>query len=126
MADERTGEVGLVALGGAEGGAIAKLGPEQQRALEYLLDGSSVAETARSMGVARSTIHRWIKNDPVFRAAYEEWQEEALASVRSRLLALTDRATDSIERSVKAGDSRLSMQVLKSLGCFGEKRGRGT
>jgi transposase-like protein len=126
MAEEQSVEVGLVALTSAEGGAIAKLEPEQQRALRYLVEGSSVAETARSMGVARSTIHRWIKNDATFRAAYEEWQEEALASVRSRLLALTDRATDSIEQSVKAGNSAVSMQVLKSLGCFGGKKEKGT
>ena len=43
MAEEQSVEVGLVALTSAEGGAIAKLEPEQQRALRYLVEGSSVA-----------------------------------------------------------------------------------
>src|SRR5271170_102952 len=52
------------------------LGPKQQAALELICSGQTLAEAARVTGVARSTLYRWVKQDPVFRAAYNQWQDE--------------------------------------------------
>ena len=89
---------------------------EQQTALELLLLGKSVAETAKSAGVARSTVHRWLKHDAAFRAAYNEWHDQLMQSSRSRLLMLTDKATDALEKALEAGDARARLQLLKGMG----------
>jgi hypothetical protein len=96
--------------------AVVELGAEQRAALELLCGGKSVAEAARTAGVARLTIYRWLKNDAVFRAAYHEWHEELGESCRSRLAAMTDKAATAVEKALEAGDARAAMQLLKGLG----------
>jgi len=95
---------------------IETLAAEQQTALELLLLGKSVAETAKSAGVARQTVHRWLKHDATFRAAYNEWHDQLKESSRSRLLMLTDKATDALEKALEAGDARAALQLLKGMG----------
>ncbi len=101
--------------------ALTRLGVEQQTALESLLTGKSIAETARSAGVSRMTIWRWMKHDPAFRAAYNQWHDQLQESCRSRLHALTDKATDALEKALEAGDARTALQLLKGLGMIKER-----
>jgi len=98
-----------------------QLPPEQQTALELLVGGKAVAETARQVGVSRSTVFRWLKNDPVFRAAYNQWQEEIQSSCQSRLMTMTDKAADALEKSLEGGDGRLALQLLKGMGMIKER-----
>jgi len=99
---------------------IETLAVEQRAALDLLLMGKSVIESAKSAGVARATVYRWIKNDPVFRAAYNEWHDQLRESSRSRLLALTDKAADAVEKALEAGDARTALQLLKGMGMLRE------
>jgi hypothetical protein len=92
------------------------LGAAQRAALELIFAGKSVAETAREAGVNRRTIHRWIKNDPVFAAAYNEWREEIEENCAARLAAMADKAAAAIEKALEAGDARSALQLLKGLG----------
>ena len=95
------------------------LTPQQQRALEALLAGQTVTAAANTAGVDRSTVHRWQKDDLVFRAAFNRGRRELLASVRTRLLALTERAVACVERELDGGDARTAMALLKGLGLLG-------
>jgi transposase-like protein len=100
----------------ADGDGNTKLGAEQQTALESLMSGKSVAETARTVGVTRMTLYRWLKNDPMFRAAYNEWRESLKESCRARLLAMTDKAADVVEKALQSGDAKWAMDLLKGMG----------
>jgi AcrR family transcriptional regulator len=93
----------------------------QQAALELLLTGKSIAETARSAGVSRTTVYQWLKSDPVFQAAYNEWHEEMRESSRSRLLMLTDKATNAVEKALESGDAKMGLQLLKSMGMLKDR-----
>ena len=70
---------------------------------------------AKSAGVTRKTLYRWLHHDPKFQAAYNAWQLDAITSARSRLLAMTDDAVNTLGTSVKS-DGRLAFALLKSLG----------
>jgi AcrR family transcriptional regulator len=93
-----------------------RLSFDQQTALEQLLSGMSVTQAAASADVARSTLYKWLKKDAAFRAAYNEWHENMLRSTKSRLVALTDTATDAVKRSLMGGDGRLGFAFLKGMG----------
>ncbi|MGD0462009.1 MAG: helix-turn-helix domain-containing protein [Tepidisphaeraceae bacterium] len=96
--------------------ATAPLPVGQQTALELLLTGKSIAETARTAGVSRTTIYQWMRNDPVFQAAYNEWHDQLREGSRSRLLLLTEKATDAVEKALEAGDAKMGLQLLKGMG----------
>lgn len=100
---------------------LARLGVEQQTALELLLTGKSIAETARSAGVSRVAIYRWLKHDAAFQAAYNQWHDQLQESCRSRLQTLTDKATDALEKALEAGDARAALQLLKGMGMIKER-----
>jgi len=102
--------------------AVRELGADQQAALESLLVGKSITETARSAGISRTTLYDWLKNNPAFRAAYNQWHDQLRESCQSRLLNLTDKATDAVEKALEAGDARTAMQLLKGMGLIGERK----
>jgi uncharacterized protein YkwD len=81
-----------------------------------LISGESVAQTARAVGLSRSTLFRWLKSDPDFQAAYNQWQTDLEQSCRSRLLTLTDKAAGAVEQALEAGDARTALQLLKGMG----------
>ena len=99
----------------------SRLAVEQQAALELLVTGKSITETARAAGVARSTIYHWLRHDPVFQAAYNQWHDQLEEGCRSRLMTLTDKATDAIEKALENGDARAALQLLKGMGMIRHK-----
>ncbi|MGA2232391.1 MAG: hypothetical protein ABSH22_15970, partial [Tepidisphaeraceae bacterium] len=96
--------------------ALAALPAPQRAALELLLNGKSIAETARTAGVCRATLYNWLRTDPVFQAAYNQWHDELEKSCRSRLMTLTDKAADAVAHAVEGGDAKVAMQLLKGMG----------
>ena len=70
---------------------------------------------ARTAGVTRKTLYRWLHHDARFQAAYNAWQLDALTSARARLLAMTDDALNTLAARIKT-DGRLAFSLLKSLG----------
>jgi transposase-like protein len=102
-------------------GTLESLDGQQQVALELLLTGKSISETARSTGISRSTVYQWLRKDPVFQAAYNEWHEEMRESSRSRLLMLTDKATEAVEKALESGDAKTAMQLLKAMGMLKDR-----
>jgi AcrR family transcriptional regulator len=100
---------------------VGRLAADQQNAMELLVMGKSIAETARSAGVSRTTIYHWLRNDPVFQAAYNQWHDQLEESCRSRLMTLTDKATDAVEKALESGDARAALQLLKGMGMIRPK-----
>ena len=127
MPENETNESGLlaqvqpVAIAAEEVQELEQLPTGQRSALQLLFSGKSVSETARLVGVSRMTLHRWLKSDPVFQAAYNEWHEQMEESGRSRLLMLTDKATDAVEKALAGGDARTALQLLKGMGLIKAK-----
>ena len=57
---------------------------EQEQAIGLLGAGKSVAEAAEVMGVSRGTVHRWLREDAEFVAAYNAWRREVGRAARMR------------------------------------------
>lgn len=108
-------------LASTESKELVKIPVDQRAALELLLTGKSITETARLTGVGRTTLYRWMKHDPVFQATYKQWHDQLQESCQSRLLALTDKATDAVEKALEAGDVRSALQLLKGMGMIRQR-----
>jgi len=99
-----------------KGGGQAAMEPKQESALQLLQAGRSMVETAQTVGVARATIYNWLKHDPVFLAAYNQWHDEIAETTRSRVAMLSDKAVGALDKALDAGDAKAALQLLKGLG----------
>ncbi len=88
--------------------------PKQRRAVEALVSTGSRREACRAAGIAPRTLYRWLKQS-AFCEALGKAQEQALADLRSRLLALAGRAGDVLEASMRADDARLRLRAADTV-----------
>ena len=95
---------------------LSELEPRQVLAVERLLAGDPVTTAAAAAGVDRSSVHRWLREDAVFRAAYNAARQDLFREVSSRLLGLASDALAAVEAAVRGGDARVAVAVLKGLG----------
>ncbi len=102
-------------------GAAGDLRPEQEKALAMLVAGKSVTDVAREIGVHRVTLHRWMKSNPSFAAAFNQWREQMQESAHSRLLMMAEKAADALEKTLEAGDGRLAMRYFEKMGMARER-----
>jgi hypothetical protein len=90
---------------------------QQQQALEWLMNGGSVAEAAQYAGVARQTVSRWIHEDPDFAALFEHWQAQTRTATKARVIALTEAAMDTVTDAIRNHkDVRAALALLKGAG----------
>jgi len=78
----------------------ATLTPRQLRAIHALLTHPTVAAAAVVLGVAPSTIYRWL-SEPLFRAALAQAEGEAVAAAGRRLATLAENALDELARAMR-------------------------
>jgi hypothetical protein len=95
--------------------APVELSPAKLTAVDALLVGKSVTEVAASIGVNRTTVHRW-QREPVFRALLNQRTAEIRASAESKLHALQSKALAVVESALDAGDTRVAMGLLRGIG----------
>ncbi len=101
-----------------------ELTPKQQQVLEYLLAGDTVTAAAKAVGVDRTTVHRWCREDFAFQAAHNRGRRELRDALDARLHALGQKATEAVESALERGDARTAMNVLKGLGLLGGEQAR--
>ncbi len=114
METSSSGRAGRVRRGAAA--ADGDLTAAQRRAIGRMASGESATAAAAAAGVHRQTVHRWLREDPAFRAAFHAWQAAAAEHARARLLALADAAVTTVAAAVANGDTRTALAVLKGQG----------
>ena len=100
-----------------------QLSPEKVKALQALNAGQNMRQAAKSSGVGRTTLYRWLKHDPYFRAAFNAWKEEMLESAHARLLRSADIAITTLVQAIAKGDARSALAMLKGIGALAPQRG---
>ncbi len=94
------------------------LSPEQTRVLEHLLSGQTISAAAKAVGVDRSTLHRWARQDFEFQAEFNRMRRELADAVQTRLLTVADKAAEVLGNAVHQGDLSASLQVLRGMGAL--------
>ncbi len=92
------------------------LTPTQLTALEALNAGATVTAAAAGAGVNRVTLHRWLRDDFAFQAAFNQARRDLREAAATRLLTVAGMAADTVQDAVEAGDVRTSVAVLQGLG----------
>jgi transposase-like protein len=82
-----------------------------------IVDGKPFGEAAKEVGVNRTTLYRWMRLDPQFRAAYNVWQMEQREGCRAALLKCGQEAVAKISKVVSI-DQDTAWKVTKEMGLF--------
>lgn len=104
-------------------GAGTKRERLRERAIEALLRCGSVREAAQEVGVAASTLLRWLQ-DSDFRQALEAARERALETAIAQLQQAAGEAVEALRRNMRCGTPTVEVQaaraVLDAIMRFGE------
>ena len=68
--------------------ANLNLSPLQLKALDLLLQGATITETAQQLNIGRTTIHHWARTSAAFIAVYQEVRQRHQEDVLDRYHAL--------------------------------------
>ncbi len=96
--------------------AVPGVSPNQLIALECLLAGQSMIDSAMAAGVDRSTLHRWLRHDFNFQAGLNRGRRDLQENFMHRLDRLNIDAAACVGRAVHEGDVKTALEVLKRLG----------
>ena len=88
---------------------------QKQRAILLLLEGATITKTAETIGVDRSTMHRWLR-EPQFIAERNRRAKEAREACQERLRHLADAAVEVVGKAVESGNLKAALSLLKIVG----------
>lgn len=90
----------------------------QHRVLWLLTHGQSITSAAKLGGVTRMTVHRWLKSDAKFQAAYHAWRQVLLESAQTSLMATLDQAVQTIRKAIADGNVAAALKLVEKLGAM--------
>ena len=70
----------------------------------------------------RTSVHRWLREDFAFQAAYNRLRRELQRELEARLDRAVQAAAATVCAAVEAGDLRASLAVLRGSGVLSEAR----
>jgi hypothetical protein len=96
------------------------LTPQQHTAVDLLVSGKNLQDTATAVEVTRPTVSEWVNHHPGFQAALNQRRQELWADMTDGLRALLPRAIEVLQRELE-GEQALSAAVhlLKCCGLYG-------
>lgn len=95
------------------------LTPEQDAAIELLLQGQTDQAVADAIGRNRTTLWTWKTRVPSFMATLEARRQEQFGQASQRLRNLLNRAIDNISQAIEDGDVKSSFELVRSTGLHG-------
>ena len=88
----------------------ANLTPRQRKAVEALLTNGDVSAAAKTAGVSRDTIHRWMHNER-FLAALRDLTQQSLESLSRRLVVLADQAVSTLSQALEDTETPAGVKI---------------
>lgn len=98
------------------GGTEETLSEAQLAALSALTSGATVTDAASDAGVDRTTVHRWLRDDALFKAAWNRVRRDREREALARIEQIAIGALDAVEQAVSAGETRVALAVLRGSG----------
>jgi hypothetical protein len=77
---------------------------------------NTITSAAKAAGVARETVHRWMKEDWNFQSELNKRMKEIQEATTARLLSLSLSASVVVEKAIKKGDVKASIAILTGVG----------
>jgi hypothetical protein len=96
------------------------LSEQQRTAIDLLVTGTNVQDTADAVGVQRSTVSGWVHHHPGFQAALNTRRQELWADLVDGLRALAPKAVQVLAQALDGAEAvSAAIHVLKACGLYG-------
>ena len=92
-----------------------QLSIRKQKVIAQIATGSTISDAADSAKVDRCTVHRWYRDDPLFRAGLSQIRTEVSELIRDQVLSLAGKAVNAIEAALDDNDAKTAINLLKGL-----------
>lgn len=89
---------------------VTGLSPRQRRAIEALLQGSSITEAAEKANVSRKTLYVWLGQSD-FREELDRLGGAFLEEVANRMVGLASEAVETLRKILTAKDVPIANQI---------------
>jgi hypothetical protein len=95
------------------------LTPQQETAVDLLVSGKTVTDTATAVEVTRQTVSEWLNHHPGFQAALNRRRQELWAGMIDTLRGLLPKALEVLKGELE-GEARLqaAVHILKCCGLY--------
>jgi hypothetical protein len=102
------------------------LTPQQETAVDFLVSGKTITDTATAVEVTRQTVSEWLNHHPGFQAALNRRRQELWAGMTDALRGLLPKALEVLKGELE-GETPLpaAVHVLKACGLYGMLPPRG-
>ena len=102
------------------------LTPQQETAVDLLVTGKTVTDTAIAVDVTRQTVSEWLNHHPGFQAAVNSRRQELWIGMTNTLQGLLPKALEVLKCELE-GETPLpaAVHVLKACGLYGMVPPRG-
>ena len=96
------------------------LAPQQETAVDLLVSGMTVTDTAAAVEVTRQTVSEWLNHHPGFQAALNSRRQELWIGMTHTLRGLLPKALEVLQCELE-GEHPLpaAVHVLKACGLYG-------
>ena len=96
------------------------LTPQQETAVDLLVSGMTVTDTAAAVEVTRQTVSEWLNHHPGFQAALNSRRQELWVGMTNRLRGLLPKALEVLTCELEGEHPLLAaVHVLKACGLYG-------
>ena len=96
------------------------LTPQQETAVDLLVSGKTITDTATAVEVTRQTVSEWLNHHPGFQAALNSRRQELWIGMTNTLRGLLPKALEGLKSELE-GEHPLpaAVHVLKACGLYG-------
>lgn len=91
------------------------LDERKERAIFLLLEGKTMNEAASELGVNRSTVYRWKKNDALFKKELNRLKRSAWEAGESKLISARTAAIDAAIELLEHEDARIKLKAIDTI-----------
>lgn len=91
----------------------SRLSQKQLQAIELIMTGMTDKEVAEKVGVARQTVNEWRNHNPAFIAEMNRRRKAMYEASLNRLLRLTSKSLDAIEKELENGNWKLAVEIMR-------------
>jgi len=90
------------------------LSDKQMTAIDMIVAGRRLVDVEKDVEVSHSQLWKW-RQDPAFEARLQDARAKYHEERRDRIWGLTDSAMDVVQETLKEGDPKTAMEVLRLL-----------